>query len=80
MFKERKKILNRKIINVLTINGIRFTLEDNSWGLVRASSNKPSLVVVTESNDSKKDMKNIFKFIDVLLKKTGKVGKYDQKI
>jgi len=25
-------------------------------------------------------MKNIFKFIDLLLQKTGKVGEYDQKI
>ena len=80
LFKNNKKIAGRKIIKVNKINGIRFTLEDNSWGLIRASSNKPSLVVVVESNISNLDMKNIFKFIDILLKKTGKVGKYDQKI
>ena len=29
-----------------------FSLEDGSWGLIRASSNKPSLVVVIESPTS----------------------------
>ena len=32
-----------------TINGVRFSFADGSWGLVRASSNKPELVVVCES-------------------------------
>ncbi len=71
---------NQKITNILTINGIRFSLEDGSWGLIRASSNKPSLVIVTESPTSDKRKKEIFNFIDDLLKKTGKVGEYDQKI
>ena len=75
-----KKIDNQKISSLLTINGIRFSLEDGSWGLIRASSNKPSLVVVTESTTSDDRKKKIFKFIDNLLKNTGKVGKYDQKI
>ena len=68
------------IIKVLTINGIRFTLSDGSWGLVRASSNKPSLVIVAESPTSEKRKIRIFNFIDAMLKKTGKVGEYDQKI
>ena len=74
------KIDNLNISEILTINGVRFTLEDGSWGLVRASSNKPSLVVVVESTSSEKRKKNIFNFIDDLLKKTNKIGKYDQKI
>jgi len=65
---------------VLTVNGVRFSFNDGSWGLIRASSNKPSLVVVTESTTSDDRMKKIFNFIDDLLKKTGKVGEYDQKI
>ena len=68
------------IKEVLTVNGIRFILEDGSWGLIRASSNKPSLVVVTESTTSDNGKKKIFDFIDKLLQKTGKIGKYDQKI
>ena len=74
------KIDNQNISEILTINGIRFTLDDGSWGLIRASSNKPSLVVVVESPSSEKRKKNIFDFIDNLLKKTNKIGAYDQKI
>ena len=70
----------QKITDILTVNGVRFSLEDGSWGLIRASSNKPSLVVVTESTTSDKRKKEIFNFIDSLLKKTGKIGEYDQKI
>ncbi len=74
------KVDNQSITNILTVNGVRFSLEDGSWGLIRASSNKPSLVVVTESTSSDAGKKKIFDFIDGLLKKTGKVGDYDQKI
>ena len=74
------KIDNQIISNILTVNGIRFSFDDGSWGLVRASSNKPSLVVVTESPTSDNRKKNIFTFIDELLQNTGKVGDYDQKI
>jgi len=74
------KIDNQKITDILTINGVRFSLEDGSWGLIRASSNKPSLVVVTESTTSDKRKKKIFEFIDSMLQKTGKIGDYDQKI
>ena len=76
----KNKIDGLNISNILTVNGIRFTLDDGSWGLIRASSNKPSLVVVTESPTSDKRKKEIFNFIDNLLKKSGKIGEYDQKI
>jgi len=78
--KNKIKIDNQEIKEVLTINGIRFSFEDGSWGLIRASSNKPSLVVVTESPSSENRKKKIFDFIDDLLQKTGKIGEYDQKI
>ena len=74
------KIEGQEIIDILTVNGVRFTLKDGSWGLIRASSNKPSLVIVTESPTSDKIKKEIFNFIDNLLHQTGKVGEYDQKI
>ena len=74
------KIDNQTITEILTVNGIRFTFQDGSWGLIRASSNKPSLVVVTESPTSDNRKKEIFNFIDNLLIKTGKIGAYDQKI
>ena len=78
--KKNIKIEGQEIIDILTVNGIRFTLKDGSWGLIRASSNKPSLVIVTESPTSDKIKKEIFNFIDNLLQQTGKVGEYDQKI
>ncbi len=79
--KENKtKVDNQEIREILTVNGVRFSFDDGSWGLIRASSNKPSLVVVTESPTSKDRKKKIFDFIDNLLQQTGKVGDYDQKI
>ena len=78
--KDKIKIDNQEIQEILTINGVRFSFADGSWGLIRASSNKPSLVIVTESPSSEERKIKIFKFIDQLLQKTGKIGKYDQKI
>ena len=78
--KNKNKIDGQEIKEVLTVNGIRFSFEDGSWGLIRASSNKPSLVIVTESPTSDDRKKKIFDFIDNMLQKTGKVGEYDQKI
>ena len=77
---EKSKIDDQEIKEILTVNGIRFSFDDGSWGLIRASSNKPSLVIVTESPTSEERKLKIFKFIDQLLKKTGKIGDYDQKI
>ena len=79
--KENKTEIDKQVITeVLTVNGVRFSFEDGSWGLIRASSNKPSLVVVTESPTSDQRKRKIFDFIDDLLQKTGKIGEYDQKI
>ena len=74
------KIDGQIITEILTVNGVRFSFEDGSWGLIRASSNKPSLVIVTESPTSNERKKKIFDFIDDLIQKTGKIGEYDQKI
>ena len=74
------KIDDQEIKDILTVNGVRFSFEDGSWGLIRASSNKPSLVIVTESPTSDERKTKIFRFIDDLLQKTKKIGKYDQKI
>ena len=74
------KVDDQEIREILTVNGVRFSFDDGSWGLIRASSNKPSLVVVTESPTSEDRKKKIFDFIDNLLQQTGKVGDYDQKI
>ena len=77
---DKVKIDNQEIKEILTVNGVRFSFDDGSWGLIRASSNKPSLVIVTESPSSDERKIKIFRFIDALLQQTGKVGEYDQKI
>ncbi len=57
----------QKIARVVTVNGVRVMLEDGTWGLVRASSNKPSLVVVCESPASEEAMRAMFHDIDARL-------------
>jgi phosphomannomutase/phosphoglucomutase len=73
-------LLGQKIASVVTVNGVRVTLEDGTWGLVRASSNKPSLVVVVESPASEANMRAMFKDVDTRLSRHPEVGEYDQKI
>jgi phosphomannomutase/phosphoglucomutase len=55
------EILGRRIVEVITVNGVRVALEDGSWVLVRASSNKPELVTVVESTSSADDMRALFR-------------------
>lgn len=73
-------IAGRKITDVNTVNGIRFSLEDGAWGLVRASSNTPNLVVVVESPNSADDVKAIFATIEATLAGYDEIGEFDQKI
>ena len=61
LFAEGGSILGRKIVEVITVNGARVHLEDGSWVLVRASSNKPEMVVVVESMRSADDMRDLFR-------------------
>src|ERR1700743_1672667 len=75
-----EKLLGQKIMSVVTVNGVRVTLEDGTWGLVRASSNKPSLVVVVESPVSQGQMRAMFADLDGRLSRHPDVGEYDQKI
>ncbi len=75
------KILGRKIINVNTVNGVRVALEDGSWVLVRASSNKPELVTVVESLTSEDDMRALFRQeVKPRLAAHAEVGSYNQEI
>jgi len=73
-------VLDQKIARIITVNGVRVVLEDGTWGLVRASSNKPSLVVVAESPVSEANMRAMFRDIDTRLSAHPEVGEYDQKI
>ena len=76
----KRRIGGAVIADIITVNGVRFVLEDDSWGLIRASSNKPSIVVVGESNRSKEQLLAIIDDITAKLAATGKVGAYDQEM
>lgn len=73
-------VLASKITSVVTVNGVRITLEDGTWGLIRASSNKPSLVLVVESPVSEDRMHDMFDYLDGIVTAFKEVGEYDQKI
>ena len=74
------KILGQAIIDVNTVNGVRLTLEDGTWGLMRASSNTPNLVVVVESPTSEENMVGMFREIERRLADYSEIGAFDQKI
>jgi phosphomannomutase/phosphoglucomutase len=75
------QILGRNIVDLITVNGVRVALEDGSWVLVRASSNKPEIVVVVESTQSDDDMRALFREeVKPRLAAHGEVGSYNQEI
>jgi phosphomannomutase/phosphoglucomutase len=75
-----QKVTGQPIRDVVTVNGVRVTVEDGTWGLVRASSNKPELVVVVESPVSEERMREMFKAVDTVLRTHPEVGEYNQTI
>ncbi len=74
------KVAGQPIRDLVTVNGVRVTVEDGTWGLVRASSNKPELVVVVESPVSEARMRDMFKSVDAVLRTHKDVGAYNQTI
>jgi phosphomannomutase/phosphoglucomutase len=75
------EILGRRILEVNTVNGVRVALEDGSWVLVRASSNKPEIVVVVESARSADDMRALFRDeVKPRLAAYPEVGAYNQEV
>ncbi|AXI57072.1 phosphomannomutase/phosphoglucomutase [Sulfitobacter sp. JL08] len=73
-------LAGRAIKEVVTVNGARVILDNGAWGLVRASSNTPNLVVVCESPESDAEMRAIFADIDAVIRTEASVGDYDQTI
>jgi phosphomannomutase / phosphoglucomutase len=73
-------VAGQKIRELVTVNGARVTIDDGTWGLVRASSNKPELVVVVESPVSEARMREMFRAIDALIREHPEVGAYNQTI
>jgi phosphomannomutase/phosphoglucomutase len=77
---EGAALTGQKIRELVTVNGVRVTVEDGTWGLVRASSNKPELVVVVESPVSEARMRAMFSAVDGILRESPEVGAYNQTI
>ena len=80
MQKKGEKVSGQAIRDLVTVNGVRVTAEDGTWGLVRASSNKPELVVVVESPVSEARMREMFKAVDGVMRENPEVGAYNQTI
>ena len=76
----RQPFAGQPIRDLNLVNGIRVTVEDGTWGLVRASSNKPELVVVVESPVSDDRMRTMFRELDAVMRACGEVGAYNQTI
>ncbi|RWP92550.1 MAG: phosphomannomutase/phosphoglucomutase [Mesorhizobium sp.] len=68
----------QKIADLITVNGARVVADDGTWGLVRASSNKPELVVVVESPVSSQRRREMFEAVDAVLRRNPEVGVYNQ--
>ena len=66
------------IVDLITVNGVRVVTDDGTWGLVRASSNKPELVVVVESPVSAARMREMFEIVDGFMREHAVVGDYNQ--
>ncbi|MER9425997.1 phosphomannomutase/phosphoglucomutase [Mesorhizobium sp. M0317] len=73
-----KAFAGQKIAELITVNGVRIVAEDGTWGLVRASSNKPELVVVVESPVSSDRRRQMFEAVDAVLRRSPEVGAYNQ--
>jgi phosphomannomutase/phosphoglucomutase len=75
-----EQVAGQAIRDLVTVNGVRVVAEDGTWGLVRASSNKPELVVVVESPVAEARMREMFKAVDTVLRENPEVGAYNQTI
>src|ERR1700678_59172 len=75
-----EKLAGQPIRDLVTVNGVRVTVEDGAWGLVRASSNKPELIVVVESLTSNASMRAMFETLARILRENHEVGAYNQTI
>jgi phosphomannomutase/phosphoglucomutase len=73
-----ERFAGQAISDLVTVNGVRVVAEDGTWGLVRASSNKPELVVVVESPVSAERRREMFEALDAVLRRSPEVGPYNQ--
>jgi phosphomannomutase/phosphoglucomutase len=73
-------VAGHAIRDLVTVNGVRVVADDGTWGLARASSNKPELVVVVESPICEARMRETFHALDSILRENPEVGAYNQTI
>ncbi|WP_350336034.1 phosphomannomutase/phosphoglucomutase [Coralliovum pocilloporae] len=78
MKEQGEQVAGSEITDLVTVNGVRVVTEDGTWGLIRASSNKPELVVVIESPASEERLHAMFKAMDAVLRENPEVGAYNQ--
>ena len=77
---QRAEMIGQKVADVNTVNGVRVTVEDGTWGLIRASSNKPELVVVVESPASEEARNRMFAALKDVLSGHPEVGAFNQEL
>jgi phosphomannomutase / phosphoglucomutase len=80
MQRKGESLAGHAIAELVTINGVRVRCDDGTWGLVRASSNKPELIVVIESPVSEARLRDMFAAVDRIVRNEGEVGSYNQTI
>ena len=73
-------LAGRSIAAINAMSGVRIELADGSWGLVRASSNKPELAIVCESPVSEAITRAIVADIEAHLATYPEIGAFNQKI
>ncbi|MEM9839229.1 MAG: phosphomannomutase/phosphoglucomutase [Pseudomonadota bacterium] len=76
----RTEMIGQQVVDVNTVNGVRVTVEDGTWGLIRASSNKPELVVVVESPASEEARNAMFRELKEVLATEPEVGAFNQEL
>ncbi|MCY4462264.1 MAG: phosphomannomutase/phosphoglucomutase [Albidovulum sp.] len=68
-----RRFAGAQIEDLIKVNGVRVSLPHGSWGLIRASSNTPNLVVVCESTKGESENRLILSEIKELLRKESSV-------
>lgn len=74
MKKDGKQFAGQAISDLITVNGVRVICEDGTWGLIRASSNEPKLVVAIESPVSEARKDDMLNALETTLKGYPEIG------
>ncbi|WP_075995388.1 phosphomannomutase/phosphoglucomutase [Salaquimonas pukyongi] len=74
MRSDGKAFAGTPIRDLVTVNGVRVVADDGTWGLIRASSNEPKLVVVVESPVSAERRDAMLRALEGVLAQHEEVG------